>query len=68
MKSCKYCGNKMLGEFETNAKNSHRFKAFYSCLKCQAVCDGEYIESKKEKQTISERWWNPITKKFEETR
>lgn len=65
MKFCKYCGSEMFGEFETNAKNNHQFKAFYTCFKCNALCDGEYLENKKGKRTISEKWWNPDTKEFE---
>ena len=56
MKFFKYCGSEMFGEFETNAKNNHQFKAFYTCFKCNALCDGEYLENKKEKRTISEKW------------
>lgn len=56
MKFCKYCGSVMFGDFITNSQNCHKFKAFYNCPKCHAVCDGEYFESKKEKRTISEKW------------
>lgn len=65
MKCCKYCGNAMFGEFETNAQNHHKYKAFYICHKCHAVCDGEYMEDKKGKQILYEKWWNPITQEFE---
>lgn len=65
MKYCKYCGSVMFGDFITNSQNCHKFKAFYNCPKCHAVCDGEYFESKKEKRTISEKWWNPITDEYE---
>lgn len=65
MMFCRYCGNEMFGEFETNAQNTHRYKAFYNCTKCKAVCDGEYVENKSGKKTISEKWWNPTTGKFE---
>ncbi len=65
MKFCKYCGEEMFGEFETNSQNAHKFKAYYTCPKCHALCDGEYIESKTDRRTISEKWWNPITKEFE---
>lgn len=65
MKFCKYCNNEMFGEFETNSKNSHRYKAFYNCQNCKAVCEGEYIKTNDCTKIITERWWNPNTKTFD---
>ena len=55
----------MIGEFETNRNNYHKFKAFYNCQHCHAVCDGEYIEDKNGKRIITEKWWNPTTKDYD---
>ena len=65
MKFCKFCGKEMIGEFETNRNNSHKFKVFYNCQHCHAVCDGEYIENKNGKRIITEKWWNPATKDYD---
>ena len=62
MKACKFCGNMMMGEFETNSQNSRKFKAFYICHKCGAICDGEYEESKNGRKTIREKWYEPKKK------
>ena len=65
MKVCKYCGSQMQGEFETIGANSHRYKAFYTCINCGALCDGEYTARRDGVEIISEHWWNPNTKQFE---
>lgn len=68
MKLCKYCNSEMLGEHETNRHNSHRYKGFFTCPKCHAVCDGEYLDSKLGMQILNEKWWNPKSNEFEERR
>ena len=35
---CKYCKNRMIGEFETLGSSRYRF--FYSCPNCKAVYEG----------------------------
>ena len=65
MKLCKYCNALMMSEYETNAKNSHRYKGFHTCPKCGAVCDDEVLENKKDKPILKERWYNPSIKEFE---
>ena len=57
MKYCKYCNSQMMAEYQTNSHNSHRYKAHYTCTKCGALCDGEYFDKGKYKETISEKWW-----------
>lgn len=56
MKLCKYCGEKMRDEYETNAQNNQKYKGFFTCPNCGAMCDGEYIVKGNEKHTLSEKW------------
>ena len=60
---CKYCKNRMIGEFETLGSSRYRF--FYSCPNCKSVYEG--IREEKNGNTIDKntRWFNPSTNKFE---
>lgn len=59
MKICKYCNSEMLSEHQTNSHDSRRYKAFFVCPKCHAVCDGEYVQESKGTSVINEEWMAP---------
>ena len=66
MKLCKYCQSVMRSDYETNPRNNRRRKGFHVCPKCKAVCDDDVTEKKNEIIVHYERWYNPVTKKFED--
>lgn len=64
MEICKFCNNKMLGEFETLKNGEYNF--FYVCHNCSSIYEGRVKETNKEKKIIYSRWYNPKTNNFEE--
>lgn len=53
----------MLSEYQTNSHNSHRYKGFYTCPKCGALCDEDVTEKGQNSITHSEKWYEGNTKK-----
>lgn len=60
MDICKYCGGRMLGEYETLSSGKH-YRAYLSCPTCGAMCDCERKESGNQRITIKEKWYEPST-------
>ena len=65
MKTCKYCGEIMLPDYETNFSDHNRYKALHVCPKCNAVCEEDVTKKGMEVIIHSRRWWNPEAKAFE---
>ena len=57
MKLCRYCLHQMTGETQTVSSNHKRFKGYYNCPNCRALCDGVYEFAERSSiKTISENW------------
>lgn len=66
MKTCRYCFSTMHSEYETNARDFHRYKVFHFCPKCGAICDEDVTEKNGTRVVHEEHWYAPDTKGFED--